>query len=167
MIKVFCLNIYLELNSMNKIFITLILIYFSQISIAQENVAQEQLIFSCQLRNKAIITVHRSHHKEPNYTYRFTRNGKVELKLTQTQTQTQMHLNSRIRMLQFRGNGLNVFFPNGKYGYNVFSYFEIPEKEEDPIIFRDGVYVSKDDDYYYKEIYCHRTFKSLSEEDLY
>lgn len=150
---------------MNKIIIISLVILFSQISMAQENVNQEQLIFSCQLKNKATITIHRSHHIEPNYTYRFTRNGKVELKLTQTQTQ--MHLNSRIRMLQFRGNGLNVFFPNGKYGYNVFSYFEIPEKEEDPIIFRDGVYVSNGDDYYYKEIYCHRTFKSLSEEDLY
>lgn len=150
---------------MNKIIIISLVILFSQISMAQENVNQEQLIFSCQLKNKATITIHRSHHIEPNYTYRFTRNGKVELKLTQTQTQ--MHLNSRIRMLQFRGNGLNVFFPNGKYGYNVFSYFEIPEKEEDPIIFRDGVYVSNGDDCYYKEIYCHRTFKSLSEEDLY
>lgn len=150
---------------MNKIIIISLVILFSQISMAQENVNQEQLIFSCQLKNKATITIHRSHHIEPNYTYRFTRNGKVELKLTQTQMQ--MRLNSRVNQLQFRGNGLNVFFPNGKYGYNVFSYFEIPEKEEDPIIFRDGVYVSNGDDYYYKEIYCHRTFKSLSEEDLY
>lgn len=149
---------------MNKIIIISLVILFSQISMAQENVNQEQLIFSCQLKNQATITIHRSHHIEPNYTYRFTRNGKVELKLTQTQTQ--MRLNSRVNQLHFRGNGLNVFFPNGKYGYNVFSYFEIPEKEENPIIFRDGIYVSNDDDYYYKEIYCHRTFKSLSDEYL-
>lgn len=164
MIKVCCINIYLELNAVNKVFIGLLLIFFSQISLAQYNVNQEQLIFSCQLKNQATITIHRSHHIEPNYTYRFTRNGKVELKLTQTQTQ--IRLNSRVNQLQFRGNGVSMFFPNGNYGYNVFSAFEIPEKEEDPIIFRNGVYVSNDDDYYYKEIYCHRTFKSLSDEYL-
>lgn len=123
----------------------------------------EKIIFQCQLSNQSTITIHYTNIKDTEYyIYRHTQNGikRIEIK----QNRIKMLENSKQHFLDFRGNGVNMFFPNGKYGYNVFSAFKVPQYNDDDMIFYDGVYISKGQNKNFKTIKCHKVQKPLSDE---
>ena len=119
-------------------------------------------IFQCQLPDKSTIQIqHNIINKIDYYTYSRIKNGRKQIELTQNKTQ--MLQNSQQHYLEYRGNGVNMFFPNGIYGYNVFSAFEMPRNETDNIIFHHGVIISKGANEL-QTINCEKTPIPLSDE---
>lgn len=124
-------------------FITLFsLLIMGNYGYAQSMNDTKTTIFQCQLSDKSTIQIqHNIINKIDYYTYSRIKNGRKQIELTQNKTQ--MLQNSQQHYLEYRGNGVNMFFPNGIYGYNVFSAFELPRNETDNIIFHHGVIISK------------------------
>lgn len=130
------------MNKYFHIFFLFSLFFMAHNSYAKNIKNKETTIFQCQLSDKSTIQIqHNIINKIDYYTYSRIKNGRKQIELTQNKTQ--MLQNSQQHYLEYRGNGVNMFFPNGIYGYNVFSAFEIPRNETDNIIFHHGVIISK------------------------
>ncbi|XXQ69320.1 hypothetical protein ACKLNO_05515 [Neisseriaceae bacterium B1] len=128
---------------------------------------KEKIVFKCELKNRSTIQItHKTINNIDYFTYENIKNGRTQIQLTQSKARIMQNsvLPNSPHSLNFRGNGVNMFFPNGAYGYNVYSSFHMPDNENEKMIFRDGVKISKGDNSFPITMECQKREISLSDE---